>query len=352
MRILAVTNMYPTDAAPWAGTFVEQQIASLRRSGVTVDLLFVDRLGRGLRAYWGLAAEVRRRVRKIRPDLVHVMYGGWMSDVVTRALRDVPVVVSFCGSDLLGQREGGWIRRVAARYGVLASGWAALRAVAVIVKSESLRRALPSGLDPARVWLIPNGIDLDRFRPLDPARCREKLGWDPRMRHVLFPASPDNRVKRFPLAAAAVERLRQEGMPIEIHALRGVPHSEVPVWLNAADCLLLTSEHEGSPNIVKEALACNRPVVSVDVGDVRQRLAGVSGCVVSAADPGSLASSLAGALAASPSEGRPTGRSAVGELSLEVIAARVLGVYVAVREAFGASNGEAANRANRSGAIA
>src|SRR5262245_29176154 len=102
MRILAVTNMYPTMHAPASGIFVEQQIEGLRRVGLEVDVVFVDRLERGMLAYLGLGQEIRARIANFPPDVVHVMYGGVMADQVTRTVNKRPIVVTFHGSDLLG----------------------------------------------------------------------------------------------------------------------------------------------------------------------------------------------------------------------------------------------------------
>ena len=273
MRILAVTNMLPSAGNPKAGTFVEQQIKGLRDAGVDVEMLHIDRVGLGPLAYVKTVGIVRSRMEQVRPDLVHVMYGGVMAFLVTRATRACPTVVSYCGSDLLGARHGPAAFRLRNAVGVFASHVAARHADGIVVKSHGLRQALPKDIDPSRTRTIPNGIDLGRFRPLDRLECRQKLGWEPDVFHVLFPtADPRAWDKRWPLAEAAVAELNRMGVRTEIHGLPGVPHEEVPVWMNAADVLLLTSDHEGSPNIVKEALGCNRPVVSVDVGDVRERI--------------------------------------------------------------------------------
>ena len=277
LYVLAVTNMYPTAETPAAGTFIERQIEGLRRAGdVEVEVLHVDRLGRGL------AERIRRELERSQPDLVHVMYGGVLADVVTRAAGAVPTVVSFCGSDLLGEPANSIARRVAIRYGVAASRRAARRALGIVVKSRNLREALPAGTDPRRVWTIPNGVDLERFRPMDADECRRRLGWTgpPERLHVLFPSHTGHPRKRYSLALVAVDRLRASGRDVELHTLGGVPHPEIPAWINASDLVLLTSTHEGSPNIVKEALACDRAVVAVDVGDVAERLEGIDGCFV------------------------------------------------------------------------
>ncbi len=345
MRILAVTNMYPTRRAAWGGTFVEQQIESLKKAGVEVDLLFLDRLQEGRRVYVGMAGRLRRRVRETRPDLMHVMYGGLIAEVGTRAVKRVPVVVSFCGSDLLGDPQAGALRRFTSGLGVRASWAAAPRAAGVIVKSENLRQALPPGVDMERVTVIPNGIDLSRFQPLDRAACAARLGWPEDRFHVLFPSFPEHPRKGYDLAQRAVERLRADGVPVILHCLDKVAHADVPMWLSAADCVILTSTHEGSPNIVKEALGCGQAVVSVDVGDVRERLAGVPGCEVVTPDSESLAAALGRTrLVARIEADRPLRRRRVEELSLQSAAAKVVAVYESVLRRSSTSAPPAARR--------
>ena len=343
MRVLAVTNMYPTAASPWVGTFVEQQIEGLRRLGIEVRVLCLQRpyggvdagtlrfLSEGARTYGGAGGRIRRSTAEFRTDIVHVMYGGVMAEVATRAVSNTSIVVSFCGADLLGEPAKRLAKQLSIRYGVFASHAAARRADGIVVKSSNLRDALPRGIDPQKVWTIPNGIDLDLFKPRDPSTCREQLGWKEGPFHVLFPSFPENLCKGFDLAREAVDRLSASGMPVELHTLRDRPHSEIPLWLNACDCLILTSHVEGSPNIVKEALACNRSIVSVDVGDVRERLEGIAGCHMALATADDLAAKLR--IVSAHTEGIGVeGRMRMQELSLARIAERLLGVYREVRQ--------------------
>src|SRR5205823_3231175 len=148
-------------------------------------------------------------------------------------------------------------------------------------------------IPPSKIRIIPNGIDLERFKPLDQNTCRNRLGWRADRFNVLFPTNSGGDPRKRPeLARAAAEAAERSGFNVEMHDLRGVPHGQVPIWLNASDAVLLTSLHEGSPNIIKEALACNVPVVSVDVGDVRERIQGIDGCYIAYADASDLASKL------------------------------------------------------------
>jgi teichuronic acid biosynthesis glycosyltransferase TuaC len=324
MRILAVTNMYPTPQSPGSGTFVEQQVSGLGRLGLNVDVLFLDRRHTGMRVYRDLRQRLLDRAERFQPDIVHVMYGGVMAELATRTVRDRPTIVTFHGSDLLGEHLSGAARKLLAGYGVWASRRAARRATRVVVVSTSLIGALPRGLDSGKVAVIPCGIDLARFVPLDKSACKARLGWASDRFHVLFPSNSGDPVKRPQLALAAVEAARRLGVPAEIHYLRGLPNADVPIWMNASDALLLTSRHEGSPTVVKEALACNLPVVSVDVGDVRDQLDGVTISHVALPEPRDLAAKLHSVYSA-PRGG--ASRANAERFSLDTIALRLETLY-------------------------
>ena len=292
VKILAVTNMYPSLERPGSGVFVEQQIKGLLARGIDVRVMFVDRRKEGASVYYRIPALLQRELADFAPDLVHVMYGGVMADQVTKQGSLPPTVVTFHGSDLLGENLSGLARKLISHYGVHCSRKAARRAEGIIVVGSHLLTALGAGIVAAKVQVIPCGIDLERFKPMDQHQCRERLGWQPDDFHVLFATSAGDPVKRPELARAAVGLLHGIYGHVKFHVLSGTPNSEVPYWLNAADVLLLTSKHEGSPTIVKEAIACGLPVVSVPVGDVRERIAGIDGCHLAEPQPEDLARKL------------------------------------------------------------
>jgi glycosyltransferase involved in cell wall biosynthesis len=329
LRILAITNLYPTPQRPSMGTFVEQQIVGLRRIGLDVDVMFVDRRERGMGSYLTMRTELRSHIKHFQPHLVHVMYGGILAEEATRACDNMPIIVSFCGSDLLGQHLSGAIRSIISECGVLASHLAARRASGVVVKSRNLEEALPATVDRSKVRIIPNGIDLKRFRPLEPVDCRKKLGWSSDKFHVLFPANSGDPCKRPYLAQAAIDTANRSGLNAELHQLRGVAHEDVPIWLNASDVVLLTSLHEGSPNVIKEALACDVPIVSVDVGDVSERLSGAEGCHIALPDSCDLGAKLC---LVRSRKGRIAGREKVQHLSLEHTCLNLRDFYLQVLE--------------------
>lgn len=240
-------------------------------------------------------------------DLVHANYGLTAPSAIAQPIR--PVVISLWGSDLLG--EFGWVSRICARF-----------ADAVIVMSSRMAAALSTSTP---TYVIPHGVDTDLFSPQPRAQAREAVGWDREGKHVLFPYPTARDVKDFPRAERVVAAVqRQLDDPVTLHTVTGVEHERMPQFMNAADALLLTSKHEGSPATVKEALACNRPVISTDVGDVAERLAGVEYSAVCRTDA-ELVESLqwvleSGAIAAN-------GRAAVSDLSLEATAEQIRGVY-------------------------
>ena len=291
VRVLAVTNMFPAPDFPHEGRFIQQQIEALRRNRLDVEVLLVNRRAKGMSVYSALPGMLWKTVAQFEPDLVHVMYGGIMSQLVAYVVRDRPVVVTFHGSDLLGQPFERPVRRFLSAWGVFASRKAAKRCRGVVAVAEHLLKYLPKNVPRSHVRVIPCGIDLDLFQPIDRGLCRERLGWTHDAFHILFQNTGDQ-VKRPQLASAAVERLKGLGVKAAIHHLRDVSYDQVPIWLNASDVLLVTSHHEGSPSIVKEALACNLPIVSVAVGDISQRIERINGCHLSAPNPVDLAAKL------------------------------------------------------------
>ena len=293
MRLLALTNIFPSPERPWLGTFIEQQLAGLRSIGVDIKVLFFDRMNEGPLVYHRMVPRISEAVGSFQPDLVHAMYGGVMADRITRHSWSRPVVVTFHGSDLLGENLSGVLRKVVAFYGVLCSRRAARRAAGVVVVARHLEARLPKDVERRKVRVIPCGVDLERFKPMNPEVCRQKLGWDSSRLQVLFPANTGDPVKRPWLAQSAVRALEDIGVKADLRVLSGVPYAEVPLWINASHVLILTSLHEGSPTVVKESLACGVPVVSVDVGDVAERIAGIVGCHLAEAQPKDLALKLA-----------------------------------------------------------
>jgi teichuronic acid biosynthesis glycosyltransferase TuaC len=319
-RVLVVTNLWPTESDPGYGSFVQAQMESLRPLGVEFDTLFVD----GRTSRWNYLrgiGRMRALLRKNRYDLVHAHFGlsGW----VARCQFRVPVVVSFMGDDVLGRpRRDGSITA----YGrfLQASSFLLARIVAAgIVKSAEMK----SRLRLAKAEVIPNGVDFSVFRPIDRSEARASLGLDQQKKYVLFPYDPAEQRKRYDLIQAAVAKAQTSDPAIEILHARGIPRERMPLYMNAADVLVLASIFEGSPNAVKEAMAVNLPVVAVDVGDVRELIGRTEGCYIVPREAKPMAEKIVEVCRRSA---RTRGREDIAQLSIENVARQVVEVYARV----------------------
>jgi teichuronic acid biosynthesis glycosyltransferase TuaC len=313
LSVLVVTSEWPTAAKPLLVPFIVQQVRYLREAGLEVEV-FPFRGARNPANYARAWRRLRARIRAGRHDLVHAQFG--QAGALAAFPKPLPLVVTFHGDDLEGiVGDDGrylWLGRVLRRL----SQAVALRADGIVAVSRHLVRYLPRPPDA----IIPTGIDFAKFRPMPMAEARARLGLPLERKLVLFPADPAETRKRHTLAESAV---RQVGADLVV--AWGVPHQDIPMYMNACDVLVLTSMHEGSPTVVKEALACDMPIVSVDVGDVRERLESVEGCVVCADDrPETVAAGLAEVLAR---RGRVHGRAAVANLDESELTRRLLEVY-------------------------
>jgi len=318
LRILTVTNMWPSAERPHWGAFVKSQVDSLVAAGVQTTLYEIEGW-RGSAAYLKAVHRLPRLARSCGADLVHAHYG--LSGVAAMGVK-LPLVVSFCGDDLLGRPgpDGGLTlkSRALARL----SARAAYRADGVIVKSEEMRRVIARVPD---VQVIPNGVDLSRFRRQPRQAARAALGWPPAGQVLLFPANPEEPRKNFALAQAVERRLRQRGMDVRLETMYGKPQSLIVQAMNAADVLLLPSFHEGSPNAVKEAMACDLPVVAAPVGDVEERLRDCWPSAVAERTEEAFCEATARVLGAGR---RSNGRALIQkDLSLEAVAKRIIEVY-------------------------
>ena len=178
--------------------------------------------------------------------------------------------------------------------------------------------------------IVPNGVDFDLFKPLDRESSRQHFGFGRHQRVVLFAANPGDPRKNFPLAQEAVSLLRDWfGDKCSLWPFYGREQNELPMAMNAADAMLVTSLAEGSPNVVKEAMACNLPIVSVSAGDVAEVISGARNCYLADRDPADIASKLMQVL---ESRDRSNGRDVVPHLRLDAVASQVLHIYEKVVE--------------------
>jgi glycosyltransferase involved in cell wall biosynthesis len=294
---------------------------SLRPLGVDYDLLFVNgRLSK--RNYFRSVPELGRRLRSGHYDLIHAHMGlaGWVSRFQFR----LPLVVSFLGNDVPGKVDRQGRTTLYGRCLELASFVLARLASAVIVKSQEMKRRLRLN----SAYVIPNGVDLTRFQLMDRLEARRRLGLSAEKKFVLFPYNPAEPRKRYDLVEAVVKSARGAVPEVEILPVFRLPQDQLPVYMNAADVMVMASMLEGSPNAVKEALAVNLPVVTVNIGDTAELLEGTEGNYLVPRDVEHMAAKVVEVCRCGK---RSSSRESIARrLSMEQVAAQVIQVYESV----------------------
>ena len=256
LRILFVTAMYPHSNRPGWGTFVMHQAEQLRRGGLSIDVLHI--LGyRSKLHYLKAVFDVFFRTWRGSYDIVHVHYG--LCGIPALFRWRTPLVITLHGSDALSGKLQQYITRCVCRF-----------VNAVIVVSKEIASIIPG-------TVIPCGVDLKVFKPYDRLMARAKLGLSFKQKIILFPFDTRRAVKRYDLAKDVVENLGQRGQDVQLLVVYNAQNDLMPFYYSAADAMILCSDSEGSPTSVKEALACNTPVVSTRVGDVHEIFDGVVG---------------------------------------------------------------------------
>ena len=298
MRVLKITNMYPNSYAPSSGTFVKSEADSLMKQGVEVDLIFINGRKNKLQYLWGIPRLWARLLTR-RYDLIHAHYV--FCGFIARMQLLYPVVLTHHRPGILVSRETPLCRiinRLIDR---------------VIVRSQEIKNSPGYG----KSEVIAAGVDFDLFKLMPQAECREVLGLPANKKLVLWAGDHNRTEKRFDIVQTAVALLKQELPDVELVLVSGKPQSLVPQYMNACDALLLVSDAEGSPNVVKEAMACNLPVVATPVGDVPEIIGGTDGCYLCSQDPKDVAEKLEAILR----RGRRTnGRNDIRHLELGAVA--------------------------------
>ena len=304
MKALIVARCKEGRYAP----FITEQVDALRERGVDCRYFPIEKNG-----FWGYLSHLkglRRAIRDTEPDLVHAHYG--LCGLLANLQRAVPVVTTYHGSDI----NNPGIRPLS-RFSMLLSAF-----------NIFVSRRMVELVSPRKDFaLIPCGINLGDYPVMTKEEARRRRQLAPQAKYVLFAGSFDNAVKNVPLARKATGLLECATL-IE---LKGYSRSEVSELMYAADALLMTSITEGSPQVIKEALACGCPIVSLDVGDVKESVEGVEGCYVVERDPVALAQALQKAFSL---HGRTEGRRVIERRGLnnDKIAQRIIEVYRQVME--------------------
>ncbi len=305
MKVLAVTNMYPTAWRPDFGPFIKAQIDSERKEGIDIDVLFINGEKSKYNYLWGFFRFGARLLTR-RYDLIHAHYV--FSGIIARAQLFYPIVLTHTGAQVF-------------------QGWQALpsRLISrivdrVIVRTQEMKDKMR--FDKAEI--VPAGVDFDLFKPMSQEECRRQLGLPLDKKLVLWAGEYYIPRKRYDIVEKAVAILQRKMPEAELVLATGHPLNVVPLYMNACDVLLLVSNAEGSPNVIKEAMACNLPIVSVPVGDVPEVIGNTEGCYLCSQDPENVADKLQLALLRGK---RTSGRENITHLEIGAVSRRIITLY-------------------------
>lgn len=263
MRVLFVSSGNRNRIAP----FVFEQGIALKNAGIELEFFLIK--GKGITGYLKNIKKLKTKISEFNPDLLHAHFG--LSGAVACMQNLKPKVVTFHGTDISNKKNN------------VISSFVSKAADYIITVNERMPGQLYFKLK-KNFSVVSCGVDLLNFVPVDKSEARLQLGWNQEEKVILFASAFSNPIKNYPLAERAVESIGNEFKSIKIIELKDKAREEVNLLLNASDLLLVTSLSEGSPQIVKEAMACNCPIVSTDVGDVKSVVDGTAGCYITSFD--------------------------------------------------------------------
>jgi teichuronic acid biosynthesis glycosyltransferase TuaC len=243
-------------------SITKKQMISIEKKGIEVSYFYIKK--GGIFGYFSAIFQLRKVLIANSYDIVHAHYS--LSGVVSALAKADKLVVSLMGSDVKKNFLNNLIIRL-----FLQNKW-----TKVIVKSENMLEYIPKS-NHSKYHILPNGVDFDFFYPIKKNLARKELNWDNDKIYVLFAANPGRKEKHFFLAQEAIKSLK---IDIELIVLNNIAFEMMPFYYNASDIILLTSEREGSPNVIKEAMACNRPIVTTNVGDVEKVIGDTKNCFI------------------------------------------------------------------------
>ena len=303
MRILFVASFNKGRFAP----FIVEQAEALRRVGCVVEFYGVT--GKGFLGYLKSLPKLKQKIKEFAPDIIHAHYG--LSGLLACLQCKVPVVVTFHGSDI-NEAKVLPLSKLAMRLSVHS----------IFVSQRNVDRACPPR---GKYTMLPCGVDLTETQLTPKGEARERMGLKADGQYALFAGAFDNAVKNAPLARKAVALLSG----VELIELKGYTREEVTLLMCAVDAFLMTSHTEGSPQVVKEAMACGCPIVSVDVGDVAERIADLDGCAIADRNPEDIARKLRMAL---ERKERTDGRARIISMGLtnDLVAQHLMKLYSSI----------------------
>ena len=300
--------------------FIKEQGESLKRLGVDVSNYPIK--GKGLLGYLKAGFTLRKYLKSNHYDLIHAHFtlSGYAAVLGSRR---IPIVLSLMGSDAYGEYVGENKVLFLSRYLTLLTFLIQPFVKAIISKSDNMEKYVYLK---RKSFIVPNGIDTEKFKP-NTTNKRDELGFKPMVKQVLFLGSHTSVRKNIKLAQRAMAHLNLKD--VELINPYPISHEAIPKYLNSVNVLSMCSFMEGSPNVIKEAMACNCPIVATDVGDVKWVLGKTEGCYIASFQPEDYAAKLQEALKFSEAYGRINGERRIIELGLDsvTIAKRIIEIY-------------------------
>ena len=316
MRVLFVCsgNSKHFEVAP----FISSQGNSLIEKGIYLDYFTIK--GKGLKGYIKSIPRLKSFLKENKYDLLHAHYSlsGW---VTLFGGLGIPKVLSLMGSD----SHGGSIKKSSLSFMRFQLWLIQFFYKTIIVKSENIKNSLWAK---RKVLTIPNGVNFDQFRPLDKKEARNKLNLDMDKKYILFMANPEDDNKNFQLLSNAMYHLNEK----EIEILKPFPvvHENVYFYYNACDVLVFPSKKEGSPNVIKEALACNAKIVATLSGDIKEQTKDLANVYISKFDAKDLAEGIEKMIGSTVSvNSREIVRNRLDD---QVIAEQLISVYQSLKK--------------------
>lgn len=283
--------------------FVKEQAESIRAEGVFVDYFVIK--GKRISGYLKNLGGLKNKVSQFQPDLIHAHFG--LSGLLANLQRKVPVVTTYHGCDI-----NKYSLRLLSLFSI------ALSSFNIFISFNQHKKV--RNIAKKKYIVAPCGVNRNDFYPVDKIQARMQMNLELDKKYILFSSSFSYPVKNYKLASEAVSLLGDE---VELIELDGYSRNQVNLLMNACDAGLLTSVREGSPMFVKELLATNTPIVSTDVGDVKERIDGISGCYIAKSN----ANDIANKLMATFSSGKTNGTDKVKEFDIDTISKKIIGVY-------------------------
>ena len=302
MKILVVASYNKNRFAP----FIVEQAETLKQFDCEVDYFGI--VGKGIKGYLSAFSSLRMKIKSFKPDVIHAHYG--LSGLLANLQRSIPVVTTYHGSDINLPK----VLRLS-KLAMKLSAWN------IFVSQRNVDIAQPK----KNYLLLPCGVNLPNYNESEISAVKEKLNWNPYKKYILFAGAFDNRVKNAKLAQDSISLVENA----ELIELKGYTREQVTALFYAVDSFLMTSFTEGSPQVVKEAMACGCPIVSVDVGDVAERIEGLDGCYIAERNPQDIANKLNKVLSLNS---RTKGRERIIELGLtnDLVAKKLVEIYTQI----------------------